>query len=92
MRPFKRGEAVPAPTFPSDDMPIDDKPWLSGAWVLEYVGDDLEQRNGIFRGLLVRQSWLSRPGGGADRSGTWDGLVKVERLLVCIPSHLWVTS
>lgn len=63
-------------------MVVDQKPWVSGSWVLEYAGPANGQA-GVQAGLPVRRTWLSRPTpGGEVEHGTWDPVVKVEQLLV----------
>ena len=64
---------------------MDGKPWISGSWVLEYVGEeDGRRRVSPMDGLPVRQSWLSHAPTAEDDelAGSWDALVNVEQLLV----------
>ena len=54
-------------------------PWLGGSWILEYTGD---QAHPVNDGLVVRQSWMTDDGDEGETS--WEGVVRVEHLLVSI--------
>ena len=58
------------------------EPWLTGSWVLEYVGDGENGADGI-DGLVVRRNWLLLPKPEDEREAvSWDGSIRVEQLLV----------
>ena len=58
------------------------EPWLSGSWILEYVGEGEDGIDGV-NGLVVRRSWCSVPNPeDGSEPVSWDGSTKVEQLLV----------
>lgn len=82
-RPSRPGEDVTIPPLPSDEMAVDEKSWMTGSWLIEYVGDGDKQRRGAAGdGIPVRRTWLSRQAGDEDSGGSWDALVKIEQLVV----------
>ena len=65
---------MPSPPGLTDD--IEDQ-WLAGRWVLEYArSSDLDD------GFVVRRTWLSEEAEEGDVN--WDGLIRVEHLLVSL--------
>jgi hypothetical protein len=75
------------PQMRSKDMIVDEKPWLSGSWVLEYVDEASGRASGdTLGGLRVRASWLSQRELEKESAGSWDALVKLEQLIVSSPS------
>jgi len=77
VRPLASGETIPDPPGLSDDI---EEQWLKGSWVLEYV-----KASDVDDGLVVRQTWLSEK--PSDGETSWDGLFRVEHLLVSAALH-----
>jgi hypothetical protein len=72
IRPRRKGEDVPEAAS-SGDIEAD---WIHGSWIIEIVPDP----SGYNDGMVVRSNWLSA--GDSDVPTSWDGLARVEHLLV----------
>lgn len=72
IRPRRRGEDVPEAASPGDI----EADWIHGSWIIEIVPDP----SGYTDGMVVRSDWLSA--GDSDDTTSWDGLARVEHLLV----------
>ena len=77
LRPVRAGEAVPVPPTYTESV---EEPWLTGNWIFEYVAGPRTSQ--VVNGLVVRRNWLLNDAESLDSEPNWDGLMRVEHLLV----------